>query len=160
MDIDVLLIHAQRADRDGNVEIQGARGLDLSLLGAAKTKLFTVEEIVEVGKLGDAPKSYVLPHNFVTAVACVPMGAYPTSCLPYYSTDYRRLIGFVREEDERKKSKSVESGTAFTESSADRRGCETEICLPRATGDVSAAGCKSSGSRSDARAVGKIRIGH
>lgn len=110
LDIDVLMIHAQRADRDGNVEIQGARGLDVSLLGAAKTKLFTVEEIVEVGKLGDAPKSYVLPHSFVTAVACVPMGAYPTSCLPYYSTDYRRLIGFVREEGDRKKSKAIESG--------------------------------------------------
>ena len=109
LDIDVLLIHAQRADRDGNLEIQGARGLDVSLLGAAKTKLFTVEEIVEVGKLGDAPKSYVLPHSFVTALSCVPMGAYPTSCLPYYSTDYRQLISFVREEDESKRSKTAES---------------------------------------------------
>jgi len=115
LDIDVLLIHAQRADRDGNVEIQGARGLDVSLLGAAKTKLFTVEEIVEVGKLGDAPKSYVLPHSFVTAVACVPSGAYPTSCLPYYSTDYRRLIGFVREGAESTKSKTVESGSHSVE---------------------------------------------
>jgi glutaconate CoA-transferase, subunit A len=112
LDIDVLLIHAQRADREGNVEIQGARGLDVSLLGAAKTKLFTVEEIVEVGKLGDAPKSYVLPHNFVTAVACVPMGAYPTSCLPYYSTDYRRLINFVREEADSKKSQPAEPTSA------------------------------------------------
>jgi glutaconate CoA-transferase, subunit A len=109
LDIDVLLIHAQRADLDGNVEIQGARGLDVSLLGAAKTKLFTVEEIVEVGSLGDAPKSYVLPHNFVTSLACVPMGAYPTSCLPYYSTDYRRLIGYVRKEDENKRSQTVGS---------------------------------------------------
>ena len=105
LDIDVLLIHAQRADRNGNVEIQGARGLDVSLLGAAKTKLFTVEEIVEVGILGDATKSYVLPHNFVTALACVPMGAYPTSCLPYYSTDYRRLIDYVHEEDESKRAR-------------------------------------------------------
>ena len=118
LDIDVLLIHAQRADHDGNVEIQGARGLDVSLLGAAKTKLFTVEEIVEVGTLGDAPKSYVLPHNFVTALACVPMGAYPTSCLPYYSTDYRRLIGYVREEDESKSSKTVESALPSEQTAA------------------------------------------
>lgn len=100
LDIDVLLVHAQRADQEGNIEIQGARGLDLSLLGAAKTKLFTVEEIVDVGKLGEAPKSFVLPHNFVTALACVPRGAYPTSCLPYYTTDYRRLLDRVRKEDE------------------------------------------------------------
>ena len=135
LDIDVLLIHAQRADRDGNVEIQGARGLDVSLLGAAKTKLFTVEEIVEVGKLGDAPKSYVLPHDFVTAVACVPMGAYPTSCLPYYTTDYRRLIGFVREEDERKRCKTVESGTHSLEAApTDEVAKPRFVCLePRAT---------------------------
>ena len=118
LDIDVLLIHAQRADRDGNVEIQGARGLDVSLLGAAKTKLFTVEEIVEVGILGDAPKSYVLPHNFVTALACVPMGAYPTSCLPYYSTDYRRLIDYVREEDESKRAQTVEPALPFRQMAA------------------------------------------
>jgi glutaconate CoA-transferase, subunit A len=104
LDIDALLIHAQRADRDGNVEIQGARGLDLSLLGAAKAKLFTVEEIVEVGKLGEAPKSFVLPRSFVTALARVPHGAYPTSCLPYYTTDYRRLVQYVREEDEKKRA--------------------------------------------------------
>ena len=126
LDIDVLLIHAQRADREGNVEIQGARGLDVSLLGAAKTKLFTVEEIVEVGKLGDAPKSYVLPHSFVTAVARVPMGAYPTSCLPYYSTDYRRLISFVREQAEGKRSKTVES-----ESHSLERAPTDEVSKPR-----------------------------
>jgi glutaconate CoA-transferase, subunit A len=104
LDVDVALLHAQRADRDGNIEIQGARGLDLSLLGAAKQKYFTVEEIVEVGKLGDAPKSYVLPRSFVTAVAHVPKGAYPTSCLPYYTTDYQRLVDYVRTEEQQRKA--------------------------------------------------------
>jgi glutaconate CoA-transferase, subunit A len=104
LDVDVLLIHAQRADSQGNIEIQGARGLDLSLLGAAKTKLFTVEEIVAVGRLGEAPKSFVLPRNFVTAIALAPMGAYPTSCLPYYTTDYRSLLDRVQKEDEKRKA--------------------------------------------------------
>ena len=36
LDVDTVLFHAQRADRQGNIEIQGARGLDLSLLGASK----------------------------------------------------------------------------------------------------------------------------
>src|SRR2546421_1997445 len=49
LDLDVLLLHAQRADRDGNIEIQGARGFDLSLLGAARKVLVTVEEVVETG---------------------------------------------------------------------------------------------------------------
>src|SRR5579884_654642 len=61
LDIDVLLLHAQRADRKGNVEIQTSRGLDLSMLGAAKQTLVTVEEIVGTGKLG-APLSFVLPN--------------------------------------------------------------------------------------------------
>ncbi|MBV9302996.1 MAG: hypothetical protein JOY62_16210 [Acidobacteriaceae bacterium] len=95
LDIDVLLLHTQRADAAGNIEIQGARGFDLSLLGAARRTLVTVEEIVRVGELG-APLSFVLPHTFVQAIAEVPGGAYPTSCLPYYSTDYEELLRYVR----------------------------------------------------------------
>jgi glutaconate CoA-transferase subunit A len=104
LDVEVLLLHAQRADRAGNVEIQGARGLDLSLIGAAKKTLVTVEEIVEVGEIGRAPRSFVLPRNFVSAIACVPYGAYPASCLPYYTTDYSRLLSYVRAEQARRKS--------------------------------------------------------
>src|SRR5581483_170915 len=96
LDVDVLLLHAQRADRAGNIEIEGARGLDLSLLGAARQTLVTVEEIVDVGQLGDRKLSFVLPRHLVTAVAEAPGGAYPTSCLPYYSTDYEALLEYVR----------------------------------------------------------------
>ena len=106
LDIDVLLLHAQRADTKGNIEIQTSRGLDLAMLGAAKRTLVTVEEIVDVGKLG-APLAFVLPNTFVTAIAQVPGGAYPTSCLPYYSTDYSELLNYVRA----KKS----TGFTFTE---------------------------------------------
>lgn len=95
IDIDVLLLHAQRADRKGNIEIQTSRGLDLAMLGAAKQTLVTVEEIVDTGALG-APLSFVLPNTFVSAIAEVPGGAYPTSCLPYYSTDYSELLNYVR----------------------------------------------------------------
>ncbi|MGH9345302.1 MAG: CoA-transferase [Terriglobia bacterium] len=107
LDIDFLLLHTQRADGEGNIEIQGARGLDLSMLGAAKNTLVTVEEIVEVGRLGEAPKSFVLPRTFVTAVAEAPLGAYPTSCLPYYATDYQHILESVRSEQARRKSLSL-----------------------------------------------------
>jgi glutaconate CoA-transferase subunit A len=103
LDLDVLLLHAQRADLAGNVEIVGARGLDLSLIGAANKVLVTVEEIVATGKLGNTPRSFVLPREFVTAVAQTPWGAYPTSCLPYYTTDYQRLLEYVRDEQSRRK---------------------------------------------------------
>lgn len=101
LDVDVLLLHAQRADRAGNVEIQGARGYDLALLAAAKKVAVTVEQIVDTGKLGDEPRSFVLPKEFITAVAEIPWGAYPTSCLPYYSTDYQELLGYVENEQRR-----------------------------------------------------------
>jgi glutaconate CoA-transferase subunit A len=93
--IDCLLLHAQRADRAGNIEIEGARGLDISMAGAARQIFVTVEEIVETGSLGNAKNSFVLPREFITAIACVPFGAYPTSCLPFYTTDYRQLQRFA-----------------------------------------------------------------
>ena len=106
IDVDVLLLHAQRADSDGNVEIQGARGFDMALLGASQKVLVTAEEIVDPGALG-ARLSWILPREFVTAVAHQPWGAWPTSCLPYYSTDYNELLRYVREEQTRRKGTAV-----------------------------------------------------
>lgn len=92
--VDVLLLHAQRADEDGNVEIAGARGLDMSAIFAARKVYVTVEERVARGELG-APRSFVLPRTFVSRVALAPLGAYPTSCLPHYSADFRALRSIV-----------------------------------------------------------------
>ncbi|MBB5791124.1 CoA-transferase [Jiangella mangrovi] len=88
--LDVLLLHAQRADDDGNVELAGARGLDLPAIFAARRVLVTVEERVPRGSLG-AARSFVLPRTFVSRLAVAQFGAYPTSCLPYYPADYRAL---------------------------------------------------------------------
>ncbi len=89
--IDTLLLHAARADVDGNVEIYGARALDLALAGAARQVLVTVEEIVPRGALQRHGRQTILTRNLVTAIAAVPGGAYPTSCLPYYATDYAHI---------------------------------------------------------------------
>lgn len=85
--LDVLLLHAQRADDDGNVEIAGARGLDMSAIFAAKRVYVTVEERGELG----TPRAFVLPRTFVTRIAEVPFGAYPSACLPHYPADFRAL---------------------------------------------------------------------
>jgi glutaconate CoA-transferase subunit A len=91
--LDATLLHVQRADEDGNVEIQGARNLDLTSAFASRDILVTVEEIVPAGTFQqpDSPRGFILPRTFVRAIAQVPYGAYPTSCLPYYPTDYREL---------------------------------------------------------------------
>ena len=90
MDIDTLLLHAQRADTDGNIEIQGVRGLDLSLIPAARQVLVTVEELVPCGSLG-AARSVIISRHLVSAIAVMPDGAFPSSCLPYYAASYRAI---------------------------------------------------------------------
>jgi len=89
--IDTLVLHAQRADESGNVQIIGPRALDYAMVGAARQVLVTVEEIVPVGKLSKDGRQSILTRNQVSAIALAPGGAYPTSCLPFYVTDYQAL---------------------------------------------------------------------
>ena len=91
LDLDVFLLHAQRADAAGNVEIAGSRGMDTTAAFAARQVLVTVEEVVPTGVLGTLRNSFVLPRHFVHALSVVPGGAYPTSCLPCYTADFARL---------------------------------------------------------------------
>jgi glutaconate CoA-transferase subunit A len=91
LDLDVFLLHAQRADEHGNVEIYGSRGMDTTAAFAARRVLVTVEEIVPAEVLGTLRNSFVLPRHFVHALSVVPGGAYPASCLPYYTADFAEL---------------------------------------------------------------------
>jgi glutaconate CoA-transferase, subunit A len=95
LDLDVFVLHAQRADEDGNIEIAGARGMDTTAAFAAQRVLATVEEVVPVGTLGSLRASFVLPRHFVDQIAVVPFGAYPSSCLPYYAADFGGLAGLT-----------------------------------------------------------------
>ncbi len=80
---DVTIIHAQRADRKGNVLIEGIVGVQKEAVLAAKRSIVTAEEIVE--ELSPAsPNSVVLPTWAVTAVAHVPGGAFPSYAHGYY----------------------------------------------------------------------------
>jgi glutaconate CoA-transferase subunit A len=82
---DVTILHAQAADRQGNVLIQGIVGAQKEAALAAKTLLITVEEIVDAL---DAPmNAIVLPHWVIGAIARVPRGAYPSYAHGYYPRD-------------------------------------------------------------------------
>ncbi len=89
--IDTVLLHAPRADTAGNIEIYGAKALDLAIVGAARQVLVTVEEIVPAGTLQQNGRQTIITRNLVSAIAVVPGGAYPASCLPYYATDFSRI---------------------------------------------------------------------
>ncbi len=90
-DLDVFLMHAQRVDEAGNVEICGARGMDTLAVFAARTVLVTAEEVVAVGGLGSLKGSFVIPRDVIDHIAIAPFGAYPTSCLPHYIADFAAL---------------------------------------------------------------------
>jgi glutaconate CoA-transferase subunit A len=80
---DVAIIHAQRADRAGNVMLEGVLGVQKEAVLASKRSIVTVEEIVD--DLG--PRSLnavVLPHWTVGYVAEVPGGAFPSYAQGYY----------------------------------------------------------------------------
>jgi glutaconate CoA-transferase subunit A len=82
---DVTILHAQKADRQGNVLLRGIVGAQKEAALAARTLVVTVEEIVD--DLEAPMNAIVLPAWVVTAIACVPGGAYPSYAQGYYSRD-------------------------------------------------------------------------
>ena len=82
---DVTIIHAQQADRSGNVFLWGIVGVQKEAVLAAKKALVTVEEVVET--FDAAPNSVILPHWIISAVAVVPGGAKPSYAQGYYKRD-------------------------------------------------------------------------
>lgn len=89
---DVGVIHAQRADRAGNVLVHGIVGLQKEVVLAASRSIVTVEEITD--SLDPPANSYVLPHWAVDAVCVEPGGAYPSYALGYYERDNRFYIAW------------------------------------------------------------------
>ena len=82
---DVAVVHAQQADRDGNVQLWGITGVQKEAVLASSRSLVTVEEIVD--ELVPRPGAAVLPSWVVTAVAHAPGGAYPSYALGYTDRD-------------------------------------------------------------------------
>lgn len=82
---DVTIVHGQRADRRGNVQLWGLLGVQKEAVLAARRSLVTVEEIVD--ELDPRPGAAVLPGWAVTCVAAVPGGARPSYAQGYYDRD-------------------------------------------------------------------------
>ncbi|MPZ51135.1 MAG: CoA transferase subunit A [Acidimicrobiia bacterium] len=83
---DVALLHAQQADRQGNVGLWGISGVQKEVALASKTVVVTVEEVVdELGQQG--PNHVVLPSWTVTAIVCVPRGSHPSYSMGFSNRD-------------------------------------------------------------------------
>jgi glutaconate CoA-transferase, subunit A len=84
---DVTVIHAQQADRRGNVMLWGLSGVQKEAVLAASRAVVTVEETVDA--LEPRPHSVVLPSWVLDAVAVVPEGAWPSYAAGYSVRDNR-----------------------------------------------------------------------
>ncbi|MEJ2624902.1 MAG: CoA-transferase [Pseudolabrys sp.] len=98
---DVAVIHAQRADKAGNVMIEGVLGVQKEAVLASKRSVVTVEEVVD-----ELPErslnAVVLPSWTVGHVVEVPGGAFPSYAQGYYVRDnafYKEWDAIARERD-------------------------------------------------------------
>ena len=97
---DVTVVHAQKADRQGNVLMWGVVGVQKEAVLAATRAIVTVEEIVD--RLNAPPNAVVLPHWVVNAVCQVKGGAFPSYAQGYYSRNnafYKQWDPIARERD-------------------------------------------------------------
>jgi len=83
---DVTIIHAQKADREGNVLVEGIIGVQKEAVLAAKRAVVTVEEVVDTLE-GSYPNACILPRWTLSAIAVVPGGAFPSYAFGYYTRD-------------------------------------------------------------------------
>jgi glutaconate CoA-transferase, subunit A len=82
---DVAVIHAQQADRQGNVQYWGITGVQKEVVLASARSVVTVEEVVDT--LTPRPGAVVLPSWSVGYVAAAPGGAHPSYALGYSARD-------------------------------------------------------------------------
>ena len=98
---DVTVIHAQKADRKGNVLLWGILGVQKEAALAARCSIVTVEERVE--SLDAPPNACILPNWVVDAVCLVPGGASPSYAHGYYERDnvfYRQWDAISRDREQ------------------------------------------------------------
>ena len=90
---DVSFIHAQKADRKGNVLVEGIVGVQKEAVLAAKRAVVTVEEVVD--DFDDLhPNLCVLPSWTITAIAVVPGGAHPSYAHGHYVRDNAAYVAW------------------------------------------------------------------
>jgi glutaconate CoA-transferase subunit A len=82
---DVGIVHAQQADRAGNVQLWGITGVQKEAVLASARSIVTVEEVVD--RLVPRPGAVVLPTWALTAVSPVPGGAHPSYAAGYSERD-------------------------------------------------------------------------
>jgi glutaconate CoA-transferase subunit A len=99
---DVTIIHAQRADRDGNTQVWGLTGVQKEASFAASRVVVVVEELVDSEQIRADPNRTLIPGLIVSAVVHEPFGAHPSYVHGFYDRDnefYEEWEGISRDPD-------------------------------------------------------------
>ena len=84
---DVTIIHAQRADTEGNTQIWGLIGVQKEAAFASRRVIVVVEELVDESTIRADPNRTIIPGFIVDAVVVEPWGAHPSYAQGYYDRD-------------------------------------------------------------------------
>jgi glutaconate CoA-transferase subunit A len=84
---DVTIVHAQRADAEGNTQIWGLLGVQREAAFASERVIVVVEELVDEAVIRSDPNRTAIPGMIVDAVVVEPWGAHPSYAQGYYDRD-------------------------------------------------------------------------
>lgn len=101
-ELDVAVIHVQKASLDGTCVIEGDEFHDIDIAVAAKHTIVTCEELVSDEYIRRDPERTSIPGFVVEAVVHVPFGAHPSQCYNYYDYDnpYYKMYDVVSKTQE------------------------------------------------------------
>jgi glutaconate CoA-transferase, subunit A len=84
---DVTIVHAQRADANGNTQIWGLLGVQKEAAFASRHVIVVVEELVDESVIRADPNRTLIPGMIVDAVVVEPWGAHPSYAQGFYDRD-------------------------------------------------------------------------
>jgi glutaconate CoA-transferase subunit A len=88
---DFSIVHAQRVDKEGNVQIEGIKGEDVEGARAGKKVIVLAEEIVDTEFIRAQPDQTIIPNIYVTHVVECPWGSFPMMVYNYYDYDMEHV---------------------------------------------------------------------
>ena len=91
---DVSIVHVQRADRMGNLCIEGFSTHEPEMMRASRHVIASCEELVSTEEIRAHPEQTTIAFLHVSAVVVQPFGAYPTSTFRYYDYDVAEVTAY------------------------------------------------------------------
>jgi len=94
---DVTIVHAQRADGEGNTQLWGSVGVSKEACFAGHRVIVSVEEFVDREVIVSDPNRTLIPGFLVSGVVHEPWGAHPSAVQGYYDRDHEHYMRYHEE---------------------------------------------------------------